>query len=170
MPSTTRVVVLRHRKEVHRPSNTGRLVPLTLENGSVRVTGERGVKIDPAEIDDASRRVLVLFPAPGSIPLERDPRDERPVTLLVPDSTWRRAFKMTTREPALASLPCVHVPVGAPSIYRLRRHPDPRFLATFEAIARALGILEGEELQRRLEFAFRALVERTLQARGSRGR
>jgi DTW domain-containing protein YfiP len=48
----------------------------------------------------------------------------------------------------------------------LRRHPNPRFLATFEAIARALGILESTEVQARLELVFRLMVKRTLLSRG----
>lgn len=168
--SRTRVIVLRHRKEIHRTSNTGRLVPLTLEDGHVRVVGGRGVKIAESDVADPTRRVLVLFPGPDSRPIDRSDDDPRPVTLLVPDSTWRRAFKMTTREPALSGIPRVHVPLGAPSQYRLRRHPDPRFLATFEAIARALGVLEGPELQQHLERRFELLVERTLASRGTHDR
>jgi len=40
-------------------------------------------------------------------------------------------------------------------------------LATLEAIARAMGILEGPEVQAALERPFRAMVERTLWSRGS---
>jgi DTW domain-containing protein YfiP len=50
----------------------------------------------------------------------------------------------------------------------LRRHTDPRFLATFEAIARALGVLESAAVQARLEHVFHLMVERTLASRGQR--
>jgi DTW domain-containing protein YfiP len=62
------------------------------------------------------------------------------------------------------------LPRGAPSAYRLRVDAHEAGLATIEAIARAFGILEGErggEVQRALEEIFRAMVERTLWARGS---
>jgi len=162
----TRVVVLRHRREVHKPTNTGRLVTLTLVNGEVRTFGGRDMEFDAAGLSDPARRTLLLYPSPDSTELARDEADPRPVTLLVPDADWRRAHKLATREPALATIPRVHLPSGPPSTYRLRRHSDPRFLATFEAVARALGLLESPDVQSRLEHVFRLMVERTLWSRG----
>jgi DTW domain-containing protein len=162
----TRVVVLRHRKEFFKPTNTGRLVPLALVEGEIRVFGARGEELDTRELLVPERRTLLLYPSPDSLPLAREPDDLRPVTLIVPDSDWRRAFKLATREERLASVPRVHLPEGPPSEYRLRRHSDPRFLATFEAVARALGILEGEAVQAQLEHVFRMMVDRTLWSRG----
>lgn len=59
------------------------------------------------------------------------------------------------------------LPVGPPSIYRLRQETQAGGLATLEAIARALGILEGASIQRELERVLRIMVERTLWARGA---
>jgi len=162
----TRVVVLRHRKEFYKPTNTGRMVPLMLARAEIRVFGARGEELEAADFLDPARRTLLLFPGPDSRVLERDERDPRPVTLVVPDSDWRRAFKLATREERLAGMPRVHLPEGPPSEYRLRSHSDPRYLATFEAVARALGILEGEVAQARLERVFRMMVDRTLWSRG----
>jgi DTW domain-containing protein YfiP len=162
----TRVVVLRHRKEFYKPTNTGRLVPLTLVQGEIRLFGARDEELDTTHLFDPERRAVLLFPSPDSELLVRDESDTRPVTLVVPDSDWRRAYKFALREEKLASIPRVHLPSGPPSTYRLRRHPDPRFLATFEAVARALGILEGPEVQAQLEHVFRMMVERTLWSRG----
>jgi len=162
----TRVVVLRHRREFHKPTNTGRLVTIALGASEVRTFGERGVELDTTTLIDPARRTLLLYPTADSSLLSRTEIDVRPVTLIVPDSDWRRAFKLASHEPALAGIPRVHLPVGPPSTYRLRRHTDPRFLATFEAVARALGILEGAEIQARLEHVFRLMVDRTLWSRG----
>lgn len=164
----TRVVVLCHAKEIHKPSNTGRLVPLLLECGEVRRIGGRDEPLDTRGFDDPARRVLLLYPSADSRELSADDAIGAPITLVVPDSDWRRAHKMTSRNQDLAPLPRVHVPLGAPSIYRLRYHPDPRFLATFEAIARALAILEGLEVEERLMRVLRLMVERGLDARGYR--
>lgn len=162
----TRVVVFRHRKEVHKPTNSGRLVSLAIDQGELRLFGERGIELDTRGLADPARRTVLLYPSTGSSLLTRDSTDSRPVTLVVPDSDWRRAQKLATREARLSGIERVHLPDGPPSMYRLRRHPDPRFLATFEAIARALGILEGPDVQARLEHMFRLMVERTLYSRG----
>lgn len=162
----TRVVVLRHKKEAWKPTNTGRLVPLTIAQGEIRVFGARDA---PLELDDLlvpERRVLLLHPSEGSVELARDPADARPVTLLVPDANWRRTHKLAAHEECLAGVPRVRLPPGPPSSYRLRRHPDERYLATFEAVARALGILEGRAVGAELERVFRLLVERVLRSRG----
>jgi DTW domain-containing protein YfiP len=51
--------------------------------------------------------------------------------------------------------------------YRLRTEPREQGLATYEAISRALGILEGPELQAQLDRLFDAMVESTLSTRGA---
>ncbi|MBL8858771.1 MAG: DTW domain-containing protein [Planctomycetes bacterium] len=162
----TRVVVLRHRKEAHKTTNTGRLVPLMLAGSELRAFGERHDVLSASNLIDPARNTLLLYPGKNSRELCAADAARSPVKLIVPDANWRRAFKLTTREPALAALPRVHLPEGAPSIYRLRRHTDPRFLATFEAVARALGILEGAEVEAHLMRVFALMVERTLHSRG----
>jgi len=162
----TRVVVVSSAREVPQPTNTGRLVPLMLAGGEVRIRGRGTAALRREDFTDPARRTVLLFPAPGSRVLDRDEADRRPSTLVVPDGTWRAARRMAAREPALAGLERVHLPDGPPSRYRLRSHPDPRCLATFEAVARALGILEGRAAQARLEHVFALFVERTLFSRG----
>jgi DTW domain-containing protein YfiP len=68
--------------------------------------------------------------------------------------------------PALADVPMVTLPAGPPSVYRLRHEEHIGGLATMEAIARALGILDGHAVQVALERVFRIMIERTLWARG----
>jgi DTW domain-containing protein YfiP len=164
--TATRVVVLRHQRETHKPTNTGRLVPLTLTHGIVRTFGTRDVPFDDEGLVDPARRTVLLYPCEGSTEIARDQHDPRPVTLLVPDADWRRAFKFATREPSLGHVPRVHLAGGPPSEYRLRSHMDPRFVATFEAVARALGVLEGEHVREPLELLFRIVVDRHLWSRG----
>ena len=167
----TRVVVLSHRREVRKPTNTGRLVPLLLRSGAVQVWGLPGDRLEASALVGAERRGLLLYPAGDAVPLSRAEvdADGGRVTLVVPDGTWRQARKLHSRAAALAELPRVCLPPGPPSRYRLRKHSDPRFLATFEAVARALGILEGAEVQRHLERVFDLVVERTLWSRGLLG-
>jgi DTW domain-containing protein YfiP len=91
------------------------------------------------------------------------------VTLVVPDGTWRQAQRARRRVPGLAELPCAALPPALPSAYRLRTAPHPGRLATIEAIAEALGILEGPAPRAALLAIFQVMVERMLRAKG-RGR
>jgi DTW domain-containing protein YfiP len=86
--------------------------------------------------------------------------------LIVPDGTWRQASKVRKRLRGLDDVPCVTLPPGPPSRYRLRFESRDDGLATIEAIARAFGILEGSHIEEALLGVFGAMVERTLWARG----
>jgi DTW domain-containing protein YfiP len=96
-------------------------------------------------------------------------RDPRPVALVVPDGNWRQASRVRNRVPRLRDVPCVSLPAGEPSVYRLRFEAHPAGLATLEAIARALRVLErenGPAVERALLAPFNAMVDRTLWSRG----
>lgn len=161
----TRVVLVLHREEVRKPTNTGRLALACLAGAQLVVRGERDQP--PAPLDLVGTRPLLLFPDDDATPLDRIADDPRPTTLIVPDGTWRQAQRVRTRLPGLADVPCVTLPAGPPSRYRLRSEPRPGGLATAEAIARALGLLEGPAVQAAIERVFDAMVERTLWSRGA---
>ena len=93
-------------------------------------------------------------------------RQARPVTLVVPDGSWNQAKKVPYRESGLAGIPNVKLAAGAPSSYRLRHSPHVQNLSTLEAIARALGVIEGREVQVSLESLFLKMVERRLWSMG----
>jgi DTW domain-containing protein len=161
----TRLVLVIHRIEARKPSNTGRLAAECLPNSEVWVRGHAEAPSAPLDVDAASDAVF-LFPHEGARSLVEFAGSRRPITLIVPDGTWRQASKVRQRVPGLRDIPCVSLPPDAPSIYRLRAEAHDHGLATIEAIARAMGILEGVHVRRALEHVFRAMVERTLWARG----
>lgn len=161
----TRLVLYIHRFEERKPTNTGLLAAACLRHSEVRYRGGRDDVAVPFRCDDGSEPV-VLFPYEGATPLDRWKGRGAPVTLVVPDGNWRQASKMYKRVPGLASLPCVSLPGGPRSTYRLRSEAHEDGLSTLEAIARALGILENVDVQRALERVLLAMVERTLWARG----
>ncbi len=161
----TRVVLMVHRTEIRKPTNTGRLAIQCLTNSEIIERGHESEPTLPFEPGDGTEPLL-LFPHEDAVPLDTIARSDKPVTLVVPDGTWRQAFKVRNRVPGLRNVRCVTLPHDAPSIYRLRAEAHPHGLATAEAIARALGILEGSHVREALENVFRAMVERTLWIRG----
>jgi DTW domain-containing protein YfiP len=164
----TRLLLVIHRAEDRKPTNTGRLAAECLVNSEVVVRGHEEADRGPLRILEGSRPIL-LFPAEDAVPLSTLAEAiDGPVTLIVPDGNWRQASKVRARVPGLKRVPCATLPASPerPSVYRLRSEAHAHGLATIEAIARALGILEGPEVERALEVPFRAMVERTLWARG----
>jgi DTW domain-containing protein YfiP len=165
LETRTRLVLFIHRGEVRKPTNTGRLAAECIARSEVIVLGERD-RPPAAFACSPGSRPLLLFPDEGALPLDQLAPSSQPVTLIVPDGNWRRAKLVRTRVPGLPEIPRVTLPPGPPSSYRLRAEPRPGGLATLEAIARALGILEGPAVQTELERVFHIMVERTLWTRG----
>lgn len=162
LPVRTRVVLLTHRIERTRSTNTGRLVARLLEGAEIRVRGEMQAQARPALPEG---RRLVLFPSPEARVLSREDGRGEPVVLLVPDGSWNQARRAFHRDLDAQGAEAVTLPEGAPSRYGLRRAPREGTLSTLEAVARALGLLEGEAIERQMMAAFDVWVERATRVR-----
>jgi len=153
-----------HASEFKATTNTGRWARLALTNSETRLRGEKDRRVDLSGMYDETRQPVFLFPEENSEEL-RPGMFEKPVTLIVPDGKWRQASKMWRREPELKKIPCVRLPAGPLSRYMLRRAPQPHCLSTLEAIARALGAIEGPGVENTLLKYFDEMVARTLMTR-----
>lgn len=166
LETKTRLVLVMHKAEKRKPTNTGHLATMSLVNSETIVRGIEGLP-EPDVTWPAGTEPVLLYPSEGAKPLEAPPPGAPPITLIVPDGNWRQASKVRLRVKSLRDVRCATLPVGAPTSYRLRTESVPNGLATIEAIARAFGILEGPEVQTTLETIFRTMVERTLWIRGA---
>jgi DTW domain-containing protein YfiP len=162
----TRLVVVMHRAEERKSTNTGALAARCIARSEVIVRGHEDRP--SAFVADPSTEPVLLFPHEDAVPLT-DFVSHRPITLVVPDGTWRQASKVRARVPGLRDIPCVRLPRESRSIYRLREESHEDHLSTIEAVARAMGVLEGMHVRRALEHVFRVMVERTLWAKGALG-
>lgn len=162
----TRVVLIIHRTELRKTTNTGRLATQCLVNSELVVRGD-DTHPTSLHLPDGFAPV-VLFPSDDAVPLDglAATLGDRHPLLIVPDGTWRQAAKVRNRVPGLRDVPCAKLPAGDPSQYRLRVSAHDHGLSTIEAVARALGVLEGPDVRTALEHPFRVMVERTLWARG----
>ena len=166
LETRTRLVLVIHRREDRKPTNTGRLATECLVNSEVIVRGDSGADPDAPSFWSPAAQPLLLFPDADAVPIVRFADSPRPVTLVVPDGTWRQASKVRQRIPWLRDVPAVCIEHDAPTSYRLRSEIREHGLATMEAIARSFGVLEGAPIRTALEGVLRLLVERTLWARG----
>lgn len=159
LDSSTQVLILQHPSETAHALNTARLAALGLRKAQLRV-GEV-VKLPVDERDN-----YLLFPGVDATPLESLASGERPLRLIVPDGTWRKARRLLHLNPELAALPRVSLPAGLVSRYRLRKAPVPGALSTIEAIVTALNMLEGGGRFDQLLRPFEALIEAQIAAMG----
>lgn len=164
----TRLVLLVHFREARKPTNTGQLAARCLERSSVNVYGkpDQPLELPPLGDDEVP---LLMFPAEGAPPISQHAASEQPIALIVPDGNWHQARKAARRVSGSGAIRCVTLPAAGPTEYRLRAEPREGGLATLEAIARAIGILEGDagpQIERAMLAVFRVMVERTLWFRG----
>ncbi len=163
----TRLILVMHRREHKKTTATGPLALEALPNSELRIHGHRDRPLDFSDLD-TERRTLLLFPG-DDVPILSGSflsLDDRPVTLVVPDGSWRQAAKMGRRLPGLEHAEMVRLPEGPRTGWGIRRENHAQGLATFEAIARALGIIESPAVQSGMEDLFSLMVERTLRTRG----
>lgn len=167
----TRVIILMHTAEEMLTTNTAKLAAKALTNCDLRIRGKKGETSCTKILSPAGGNSLLLYPSAHAQELNADfaRKLSFPVNLIVPDGSWSQTRKFVRRDEALAGIPHVKLPKGTPSAYRLRLQPQEEGLCTLEAIARSLGILESQNVQRQLENLLRVMVERTLWSRGMLG-
>lgn len=168
----TRVVLLLHQLEAIKPTNTGLIAARCLSNSAVVYRGRAPEGAAPETLeaalqsDGADAEPVLLFPHPSATPLAARAPSERPLSLVVPDGTWAQTVRARRRVRALAEMRCVSLPDAAAPVGRLRSSPGPGRLATLEAVAAALGILEGPAVGEALMRVYRIMTERTLWTNG----
>lgn len=154
----TRVVILAHRVELEKTTNTGKLV--------AHMLGERAELVEshePWQLTAAESESFVLFPSEDALALEDVAHEVG--CLIIPDGTWAQGRRIARRHPVCERLRKVKLSATLHSSYRLRRSFLPGALCTLEAAAHALQVLEGDSLAAPMLEAFAQWVERALLVR-----
>ena len=165
LSTSSSLTLLLHEHEARKPTNSGRLAALCLRRSRVVVVEPAAPSVEAADPTPAERRRVLLFPGDGATVLTRG---DGPVDLVVPDGTWKQVKKMRAKLPSLSALPCVTLPSSLTTSWQLRKETRDGGLSTFEAIAAALGIVEGADVEAALFALFRVWVDRTLWLRGQK--
>ncbi|MBY0412939.1 MAG: DTW domain-containing protein [Bdellovibrionales bacterium] len=165
-----RVSIIMHHRERHLTSNTANLAQLVLSKCKIHMRGHPENPFDIKTLNLGPDEVpIFLFPHEDAIDLNADfieLHKDKKIHLIVPDGTWSQAVKTYRREPGLQGIQCVKLPPGEPGRYRLRKSSDENRLSTYEAIARAMGIIEhSEKLQNEMERIFDTMVESVIRGR-----
>jgi DTW domain-containing protein YfiP len=184
LETRTRVLFVIHQLEANKPTNTGVVAARCLTNSAIlyrgRAPGEdaefappdlptvTSTVIDGApdapDVPDVQR--LMLYPHASATPLAAWRGRREPIVLIVPDGTWRQAARTRAKlAPDPREIPCVSLP-ASDERKRMRTASAPGRLATLEAVAQALGILEGPEVESALLRVYRIMTERTLWSNG----
>lgn len=167
----TRITLVVHHKELLRTTNTGRLAVESLVNSELIKRGE-SVKHERLELDyliNENYHTWLFYPAPNAVELTQElvqKYSDRPINLIVPDGNWRQASKVHYRHPELSHLLRVKISTPNPATLHIRRESTKEGMATLEAIAHALGIIEGLEVKNQLMSVYWRKLEETFKGRG----
>ena len=164
----TPLLLVVHVHDLGRTSNTARLLALAVRGATLVCHGAFPAPADPAAHVPAGATPVVLFPGRGARPLtpELVASLPSPPALVVPDGNWKQASRMVKRLPLLAGAAKVALPERACAGPALRRSHAGHHMSTYEAVAQALGVLEGEAVAGPLLDFYRRATDRMLLVRG----
>ncbi len=140
-------ILIMHRKEVLKPTNTGRLIADTFPHNTQAFLWDR---TEPSSdllnaINDPSKNIMVLFPSTTALPLtsymssQQTQKHDKPMTIVLLDGTWKQASKMMRLSPWLQHLSHAAITIEAlPSVDFIRKAQGTEQLSTAQAAAYSL--------------------------------
>lgn len=164
----TPIRIVQQIRERSKPTNTARLFATMVPATPILPFGMREPPFDEAPLLDPDIEFYNLFLRDDATPIDElpEPAPGKKRGFVVLDGTWHQCSRMARRVPVVRDLPCVMLPPGKPSIWRVRTQHDPRGVSTFEATVRLLEIVEGSEAVRPLVEAFEVITARLLHLKG----
>jgi len=151
--SRSEFVLLLHRIEIFKPTNTGRLIADIFPAQTHAFCWSR-TQPEQALLDllhDEKRQCFIVFPAdtPEAKAKSRAvfteiPNDEKIKTFILLDATWKQSGRMFHLSKWLENIPCVSLPEGVLRGYAVRKSHQDDYFSTAEAAALCLQ-MAGEQ-------------------------
>jgi DTW domain-containing protein len=165
----TKLSLIIHHRELKRTTNTGMLAVRALPNSQVIIRGrsEEATDLRPL-LETPNYQSVLLYPSQDAVVLtpELVEKSPLPLQLIVPDGNWRQASKVHYRHSELKGLTRVMVAGDNTDRYHLRAESRPDGMATLQAIAHAMGVIEGEAVKSALLRLYSLKLTQTLSGRG----
>ena len=155
------VDVLLHRREVWRPTSTGRLIQRVMPSSRSHVFSQ-DIPLAPDTVVRADKTLWILHPAGQSLPTQCDPSE---LQILLLDGSWREAARMRKTVEPWGRL--IRLPEGGPSRYRLRSQHAGHMYSTVEALILLLTALGLGDTAAQLRIQFELHVYAGLRSRGA---
>jgi hypothetical protein len=162
-------VVLMHRNEIFKPTNSGRLIADLLPRNTHVYTWSRTAPDAAllALLSDSRRDCFIVFPAGEADEAAVDKAEERRVVIEIPpsdkittfillDGTWKQSGRMFHLSRWLDALPCLSLPENILRGYAVRKSHQEHYLSTLEAAGLCL-LMAGEQVQSNVMFDYFSL-------------
>lgn len=143
--SPAEFVLIMHRDELFKPTNTGRLIADCFPAQCHAFCWDR-LTPHPALLKllaDPARQCLIIFPGDegGERPVVSKPvADSRLLTLILLDGTWKQGRRMYNLSPWLQAVPALKLNPAARARYSTRVAAHDNYLSTAESAALALEV------------------------------
>jgi DTW domain-containing protein YfiP len=170
-------VLLMHRDEVFKPTNTGRLIADVLPRQTHVFCWSR---TEPAQelvglLSDPLRRCVIVFPVDANeagsrsrtLVTELKHGDERLVTFILLDGTWKQSGRMFHLSRWLEAIPCVMLPGSLVRGYAVRKSHHEHYLSTAEAAGLCLEMVDESCAANALQDYFELFNQHYLATRGA---
>lgn len=173
--SRVEFVLLLHRIEIFKPTNTGRLIadlmPAKTHAFCWSRTAPEQVLLDL--LLDENRQCFIVFPAdtpeakakPRKVFVEI-PDNEKIKTFILLDATWKQSGRMFHLSRWLERVPCVSLPQGVLRGYAVRKSHQDDYFSTAEAAALCLQMAGEQNNSEALLDYFQVFNEHYLATRG----
>jgi DTW domain-containing protein YfiP len=175
LKSRTEFILLMHRDEVFKPTNTGRLIADVLPTNTQVFCWSR---TDPAQdllalLRDPERRHMIVFPADAAEGASRPrelltelPADNRINSFILLDGTWKQSGRMFHLSRWLDDIACVVLPDALVRGYAVRKSHQDHYLSTAEAASLCLLMVDERQNAELLQDYFQLFNQHYLATRG----
>lgn len=169
-------VLLMHRNEVFKPTNTGRLIADILPQHTHVFCWSR---TGPSQrlldlLNDPLRRCMIVFPMDANeVGIKRRalitklPADEKVITFILLDGTWKQSGRMFHLSHWLEAIPCVRLPEELVRGYAVRKSHQEHYLSTAEAARLCLEMANEIYVANALQDYFHLFNQHYLATRGA---
>lgn len=166
----TKITLIIHAKELKRTTNTGRLAIKALQNSEMRIRGEGKEALDLSDLLTSGYQTYLFYPSDDAVELDEKllAASTLPIQLIVPDGNWRQASKVHYRHHELKDIQRIKISTPNLNPLHMRAETTENGMATLEAIAQALRIIEGAEVGAVMMKLYQDKLEATLRGRGVR--
>lgn len=168
-------VLLLHRIEIFKPTNTGRLIADVFPTQTHAFCWSRTAPEAAllALLSDPARQCFLVFPAdtPDAKAKAREvftsiPHNSKLKTFILLDATWKQSGRMFHLSRWLEGVPCISLPEGALRGYAVRKSHQEDYFSTAEAAALCLQMAGEQANSNALLDYFQLFNEHYLATRG----
>ncbi len=170
--SSVEFVLLMHRKELFKPTNTGRLIVDVFPGTRAFLWNRLEVPEGLREIlEDPCRDCYVVFPADGTENCNRKvvhalPAAKKKTTLILLDGTWKQCSRMIGLSRWLDDVPCLSLPETLVRSYSVRDSGRSHRFSTAEAAISCLLLAQQTQSAETLRHYFAVFNQHYLATRG----